>query len=137
MQMTNIDKLLKEFKEARSAASKSPWSILKDKDGDAKRVFASDITGCDEDDETYSQVGIIELPVEKYGYGSAWASEPNGEFICLAANKSDKLIKIIEVMKLALGTYHLHNCDDQELDNTRICKACEALQQAEKIAGNL
>lgn len=134
--MTNIDKLLKEFKEARSAASKSPWSILKDKDGDAKRVFASDITGCDEDDETYSQVGIIELPVEKYGYGSAWASEPNGEFICLAANKSDKLIKIIEVMRKRLENIkeiqeHLGG-ESVLLDDVN-----EALQQAEKIAGEV
>jgi len=147
--MTNLDKLLKEFKEARSAASKSPWSILKDKDGDAKRVFASDITGCDEDDETYSHVGIIELPVEKYGYGSAWASEPNGEFICLAANNSDKLIRILEVMGVALKQISenkkltIMNESDDFMEGAHAGyvrqaeEADEALQQAEKIAGDL
>lgn len=94
---------LEEWKKAREAATQGPWYLNKDSEGDVERVHARNHTGCNEEDEVYNEVGIVKLPVEKYGYGCAWGSEPNGEFIVLSANHWTELIdahiKAIEALE--------------------------------------
>lgn len=122
--MTNLDKLLKEFKEARSAATEvidtndyrrrlgSPWYF-------GKPVYAQDL-----------------MKIQK-------ANQIKSEWADYAANKSDKLIKIIEVMRNALNEIKANGHSDlcQLMKPVRPSYRCtfedadEALQQAEKIAG--
>lgn len=75
--MTNLDKLIAEFKDARSAATEGPWEI----------DYVGEITSPETD--------IAKI----LSYENA---KKDSLFICLAANKSDKLIKIIEVMREAM-----------------------------------
>lgn len=117
--MTNLDKLLKEFKDARSAATETidtndyqrrlgaPWFF-------GKPVYAQDL-----------------MKIQK-------ANQIKSEWADYTANNSDKLIKIIEVMREALVKASNRN----ECRSYSCCGSCgplyeaeDAIEQAEKIAG--
>lgn len=116
MQMTNLDKLLKEFKEARSAAT--PY------------------------EETHDSK-CPECGLQTFGYRH-WNGcnllDKHKAYKDLAANKSDKLIKIIEVMRENLSEaqkqLEMFNFAKDEVRAYAASDAVlKALQQAEKIAG--
>lgn len=113
--MTNLDKLLKEFKEAEIGAIKV--EVL---DGMRNSNPESDLV-----------YFIIGEPLT-----SEQANEEK-RFVELASNNSSKLIKIIEVMRSCLEKYEKSafeiNGEIYKVGN----KATEALQQAEKIAGEI
>lgn len=113
--MTNLDKLLKDFKEARSAATEGPWEI--------------------------DYVGEITSPETDIATILSYENAKNDSlFICLTANNSAKLIKIIEVMNEALSEaqkqLEMYNFAKDEI---RVFAASDsvikALQQVEQIAG--
>lgn len=103
--MTDRNERLKGIRERLSAATPGPWHTFKDSDGDIEFVQANHATGCDEQDECFSTVGIIKLPVEKYGYGCAWASEPNAELIANAPSDIEYLLALVERYEKALEFY--------------------------------
>ena len=95
-----LEQRLKEIRERCDAATKGPWEPVKDNDGDITQIqsFANVFerqTGCDEEDETYNIV--CNLPVEKYGYGSAWDSKPNSSFIAHARTDVPMLLEMVEI----------------------------------------
>lgn len=119
--MTNLDKLLTEFKEARSAATEGHYNIHRmDSDcGYFNFMLEAEISS-DKDH-------IIAHFSEQDNINA----KRNSEYIKLAANNSAKLIKIIEVMKDVLNEIELKNAVNTE----SYILANEALQQAEQIAG--
>lgn len=61
-------------------------------------------TACDAEDEVYNT--ICRFPLEKYGYGCAWASEPNAEcivkaheFVLWTIERIRYLEKVIEAIR--------------------------------------
>ena len=85
--MSNLDKLLKEFKDARSASTQGEWEV----------------------DVEHGQDVFSKGNVRVLSSDPRWNHSPgkiscynNLKFSALAANKSDKLIKIIEVMREAM-----------------------------------
>lgn len=124
MQMTNLDKLLKDFKDARSAATQGTWENQGDIYIWAKETMVADNN---DDDAVLRARGV--------GGGMSLEQQVANLNLCvLAANKSDKLIKIIEVLRERLENIkeiqeHLGG-ESVLLDDVN-----EALQQAEKIAG--
>lgn len=131
--MTNLDKLLTDFKEARSAATENwehcgcRFSIVSAEYSKQEMVDIADFKICDL------------MTIEQ--------AQNNKDFAVLAANKSDKLIRILEVMGVALKQISenkkltIMNESDDFMEGAHAGyvrqaeEADEALQQAEKIAG--
>lgn len=82
--MTDATELAKRALELAKNATPDRWILHRDDDGEADKIIFStpQDTGCDENDECYNTVCTV--PVEKYGYGCAWDSEGNAEFIAAA-----------------------------------------------------
>lgn len=94
-----ISEWIEKLSAIEKKATPGPWSLHRDDDGDTERVHAlGHWTGCDEGDDSYNQVGIIKLPVEKYGYGCAWASETNGSFIAESRNALPVLLEMVKIL---------------------------------------
>lgn len=89
--------------ERANKASKTPWIIHKDSDGDIISIHSEELTGCDEQDETYNE--ICKMPVEKYGYGCAWDSMPNADFIAHSREDIPRLVKHCQELRSALDQY--------------------------------
>ena len=120
--MSNLDKLLTEFKDARSAASFGEWIEQQRSLANHRDPYIFDRT-----------TGALFQPI-----GGRYALD-SIDFVCLAANNSAKLIKIIEVMKEALihsenGCLVPPDGGSPDVDD-HIKNAKQALQQAEQIAG--
>lgn len=118
--MSNLDKLLTEFKDARSAASFGEWIEQQHSLANHRDPYIFDRT-----------TGALFQPI-----GGRYALD-SIDFVCLAANNSAKLIRIIEVMRDCLNkVYEIDNgwAKSGMSNGTRII-CSEALQQAEQIAG--
>lgn len=113
--MSNLDKLLTEFKDARSAASFGEWIEQQHSLANHRDPYIFDRT-----------TGALFQPI-----GGRW-SHDSVDFVCLAANNSAKLIKIIELMREALKI-------SKSCGRCEYCKRLteDTLQQAEQIAGDI
>lgn len=107
--MSKLDKLLTEFKDARSAASFGEWVEQQHSLANHRDPYIFDRT-----------TGALFQPI-----GGRYALD-SIDFICLAANNSAKLIRIIELLIEEVVEYS---------DLNHAPKLEQALQQAEKIAG--
>lgn len=130
--MTNLDKLIADFKEARYKASFGEWVEQQRSLANHKDPYIFD-----------RSTGALFQPIGgKFSFDSI-------DFVCLAANNSDKLIRILEVMGVALKQISenkkltIMNESDDFMEGAHAGyvrqaeEADEALQQAEKIAGEV
>lgn len=131
--MTKTKALIAKTLELAEKATKEPWKLHKDSEGDAELIFApGQKTGCDEDDYAYNNVGtILKLPVEKYGYGCAWASEDNGEFIAHSRTAAPVLARMVEATNRLL--FKDHGCLPFP-DEVGRCAICTLRAEIEKLA---
>lgn len=124
--MTNLDKLLKEFKDARSASTQGRWYFSQDSICAEIKGRPIVFTGLDN-----SLAGADEQMILR----ALNKVSPDVHFSMLAANNSDKLIRIIEVMKCCLEKYEKSVLEIKGEIWHLGDAADEAIQQAEKIAG--
>lgn len=97
---------LEELERIAEARTKSRW-YYQSFHG-LKAIYAEEPTGCDENDEkTYT---VCLMPNELGGYSCEWGSNPNAEFIAMAANNFDQLLAVAEAAEKTFSMIeHMHN----------------------------
>jgi hypothetical protein len=146
--LTQLDQDL----ELEAKATPGPWVRHEENEGDTDSVIHPDIkkvgpfksqTGCDEDDDTYTEV--CRVPVEKYGYGCAWSSENNANLIVFARNTFRSRAEALKVAIKALRCENTKALCESEPKNRNckfvygkaLCFNCIAVEKITKLLGEV